>query len=161
LFLTLLAPVAGNARLNPHHRKCEEGIAASCYKYAVTLQQTGLPKDAAKSSIYMRRACTMAYTPACIQHTVALTKGSACFDDAGIRSATITGKDGAVELAKIAKGSPWEKTGFKAGDKLVSVGGKPAKTPQEIFAAFSSHPQYIEILRAGKTMSLSVPDECP
>lgn len=163
--------MAGNARVDPHHRKCESGIAASCYQHALTLQKSGGAKDAAKSAIYMRRACTMAYTPACTQHTEhvapgakhadAPTKGGACFNEAGIRSATITGKDGAVELGKVAKDSPWEKTGFKAGDKLVSIGGKPAKTQQEILAAFSSQPQYIEILRAGKTMSLPVPDECP
>jgi membrane-associated protease RseP (regulator of RpoE activity) len=62
----------------------------------------------------------------------------------------------------VVKGSPADKAGLQKNDLLVSLGGKPLKTPDNLIEqiqASAGKPTPLEILRAGKPTTLAVTPE--
>jgi len=62
----------------------------------------------------------------------------------------------------VVKGSPADKAGLQKNDLLVSLGGKPLKTPDNLIEqiqASAGKPTPLEILRAGKPTTLTVTPE--
>ena len=47
--------------------QCDAGVAKACFEYSLYLQSQRDPKAKQLAAVYMSRACTMAYTPACTQ----------------------------------------------------------------------------------------------
>ena len=47
--------------------QCDAGVAKACFEYSLYLQSQRDPKAKQLAAVYMSRACTMAYAPACTQ----------------------------------------------------------------------------------------------
>jgi hypothetical protein len=55
--------------------QCESGVAKACFDYGLYLQNQRDPQAKKNGGIYVRRACTMAYQPACRQASKPILPG--------------------------------------------------------------------------------------
>lgn len=151
-------------------KRCEDGVAVSCYDYGKTLLLRRTPADKRRGNIYIRRACTLAYAPACVTHsTVAETKpmkdpkpkvdanGHPCNAEELAKTAKLGGDGHSV--AEVSKGSLWERSGVLAGDEVISVNGQPFTGQQQIGDALEKGGAVLNLRRNGRETSVMV--NCP
>jgi len=155
--------------------KCNDGVGASCYNYGYALSQREDPKEKARGEKFVRRACTLAYAPACgrnssadpteDQEQSASESGSSaekavanCFGE-GTRKALMPAGNSGQLLTRMDKGSVWERAGLLPGDVIKSVNGQPLKSTDQVAAALAKGNANIEVDRNGMPVSLSL--SCP
>lgn len=177
IFLTVGAWAKPNPRVNPKSKmisnllkRCEDGIAVSCYDYGKVLLAKRGKADKRKGNIYVRRACTLAYAPACAtRSTVADSKpvkdtkpkldsqGNPCTGEELLKSAKL-GDDGR-SLAEVGSGSLWEKSGVQTGDEILSVNGVAYTDRSQVAAALDKGGAVLNVRRNGRETSVMV--SCP
>jgi|GEM_PF-6348756 len=151
-------------------KRCEDGVAVACHDYGKLLLQSRNKADKRRGTIYVRRACTLAYAPACqTRPTVADSKpvkdkspkidshGRPCNNEELAKTAKLS-SDGR-QVAEVNRGSLWEQSGVKAGDTVVSVNGQPFSSSEQIGDALEKGGAVVNIVRDGREMSLMV--NCP
>lgn len=151
-------------------KRCEDGIAIACYDYGKILIGIHKKADKRKGNIYIRRACTLAYAPACqMRSTVADSKpmkenktkadanGRPCNGEELSRTAKLSADGRSV--AEVSKGSLWEQSGIQAGDTILSVNGKPFSGPDQIAEALDKGGAVLNVQRNSREQSVMV--NCP
>ena len=147
-------------------RRCDDGVAFSCYDYGVTLSLSKDPAKQKRGEKYIRQACDMAYAPACkgrARKVVERGDGpppagkTDCLNQDVINGAGLAdnGTGGQV-LHNVQPGSVLEKAGFLPGDVIRSVNGNPVSNGEKIVESVGQHqgPSEIVIERQGLTMPL-------
>jgi C-terminal processing protease CtpA/Prc len=151
-------------------KRCEDGVAVACYDYGKTLRLRKSPADKRRGNLYLRRACTLAYAPACVTHsTVSETKpmkdpkpkvdanGRPCNGVELAKTAKLSGDGRSV--AEVSKGSLWEQSGVVAGDEVISVNGQPFTGQEQIADALDKGGAVLNLRRNGRETSVMV--NCP
>lgn len=129
--------------------QCEAGVGQACFSYSLYLESQRDPQGKELAKVYMRRACTMAYAPACTYrlktNETALKEGSSgSTGDAGVdgllahRGQVKTtadqiqaqygsdGRSAAIDADLKTKMSVVERMGFRATPLMLKLFGKSA-----------------------------------
>lgn len=124
--------------------KCEDGVAVACNDYGLSLLNSKDPKDQKTGKFYIRRACTLAYAPACEQHSSSTTSKvvkpeveNKCAEPSVMKSAKLKSDSPVIE--SVEEGSLFAKAGLQKGDVITMVDGKP----------FTNRDQLVEALKKG------------
>lgn len=151
--------------------KCEtDGIAAACFQYAQALEESDIPEERKRANFYARRACMMAYAPACGRESAANDAGKerapgsaakGCFTPevfANLNLVPTSTKAGlpGQKLHDVEKLPMFAKSGVQTGDIILKVNGKNLEAPSQIADGLDSGRMDIEVERAGKTIPLSI-----
>lgn len=122
-------------------KRCNEGVAYACYDYGITLSLSKSQAKQAEGERFIRRACTLAYAPACKQRAMGSVREagrrSSCVNDNVLRAAQVQSTGGGQKLVALEKGSLFEKMGFLPGDIIKSVNGTPTPTAGKLIEAIS------------------------
>jgi hypothetical protein len=142
-------------------KRCNDGIAVACYDYGVTLSRSKSRKERQKSAYYVRRACTLAYQPACKQK-ISNVKNQTVVS--GKRACDMTKTAGSIHLqgdviSFVEQDSPWYRAGAQVDDKIISINDKPFAGYNDITEALGTGSLVLNVARAGKPTSLMV--NCP
>ncbi len=151
-------------------KRCEDGIAVSCYDYGKILLTKKDKASKRKGNIYVRRACTLAFAPACAtRSTVADSKpmkdtkprvdsqGKPCNGLELLKSGRLAADGRSV--AEVTKGSLWDQAGVLPGDELVSVNGQTFTDPEQVAKALDKGGAVLNVRRNGRETSVMV--NCP
>lgn len=151
-------------------KRCEDGIAVACFDYGKILLTTRKAADKRRGNIFIRRACTLAYAPACqMRSTVADSKpmkdnkpkvdahGKPCNGEELAKSARLS-PDGR-SVAEVNKDSLWEQAGVQAGDEVLTVNGEAFKDASQIAEALDKGGAVLNVKRNGRETSVMV--NCP
>ena len=121
LFLNPQAAFAGRAA-SKHLEKCEGGDGQACYAYAMYLKSNRDPRAKSSAGIYLRKACTMAYAPACT------TRSSVAKN---VQPSEATDEKAMLTAVTLKPSIPirvtiWEAAGFRATPFLIKLLGAKA-----------------------------------
>lgn len=151
-------------------KKCEDdGVAESCFQYGEITKESDNAAEQKKSAFYIRRACMMAYAPACGRETV--TAAGATKREPG--SASCISPDAAKEISfdPATNGDQGQKVssvnnpvlqnaGVKPGDVIMTINGRPFNSASQFAEELSDADNIaIEVSRGGTIVPLSV--KCP
>lgn len=150
-------------------RRCEDGVASACHNYGKALLAHRSHADQKKGGAYIRRACTLAYAPACSSHPVTEekkvkespsrvdSKGKPCTKE----QLTLTAKFSEDQrvFSEVGKDSLWAQAGAQAGDEIISVNGEAYSGPQQIGNAFEHGGAVLNVKRNGRETSFML--RCP
>jgi TPR repeat protein len=142
-------------------KRCSDGIAVACYDYGVTLSRAKNKKERQKSDYYVRRACTLAYQPACKQKISNIKNQTVV---SGKRNCDMAKTAGSIHLqgdviSFVEQDSPWYRAGAQADDKVISINDKPFAGYNDITEALGTGSLVLNVDRGGKLTSLMV--NCP
>ncbi len=143
-------------------KRCENGIATSCYDYGVSLSRSKSAKERQKGISYIRRACTLAYAPACKQKTSTLrgqTVVTSTYQPCDMSSAAASIQVAGDLISSVVQGSIWYRAGAMAGDKVTSINDKTFHGYNQIAEALGTGSMVLNVERNGKPTSLMV--SCP
>ena len=138
-------------------KRCEDGVAQACYDYGKTLSASKDQKQKRAGAKFIRRACTLAYAPACAPRSTAAVakivkqdKGCEILDLA--QSITLSN---ARAVTQIKPGSIWEKSGFRVGDIITLVDDSPDATVEDVKRAMATvGASIISVKRGPDSLSL-------
>lgn len=168
---SVVPPTKGKAKMMANLlKRCEDGVALACFDYGVILRKNKDQASKRKAARYIRRACTLAYAPACqTRSTVAESKpmkdtkpkvdanGKPCNAEELAKSVKLGGEG--RQVAEVSKGSLWEQAGVQAGDKVLSVNGTPYTGPDQVGQALEKGGVVLNVDRGGRETSVML--ECP
>lgn len=147
-------------------RKCGDGIATACHDYGLALMKRKSAKDQKAGKFYIRRACTLAYAPACETRkdsnesklVPAPSEKGACNKPEITNVLNLNPQTKVVILA--GQDSPWHKAGMQNGDMITAINGKPyTGSPTQLQDAIADIPPVITVKRNGVETSLVM--KCP
>jgi hypothetical protein len=146
---------------NGRLRRCNDGIAVACYDYGVALLHSKSRKQRQKGAYYIRRACTLAYQPACKQK-ISNVKSQTVIS--GKRTCNMAKTAGSIHLegnviSFVEQDSPWYRAGAQVDDKIISINDKPFAGYNDITEALGTGSLVLNVARGGKPTSLMV--NCP
>lgn len=176
LQFALLAPLSSPALgknqarlLSNLLKRCEDGIAVSCFEYGKILAAERDSTSQKKGAFYIRRACTLAYSPACQKRSNSMESKAVKESPSQVQ---ISGPCSHAELAKsiqlksdgrsiasISPGSMWEQWGLKEGDSLTQINGQAYSGPDQVSRSFENGFPVLNIVRGGQETSLVL--ACP
>lgn len=150
-------------------RRCEEGVAIACHDYGKILLHHRNAADKKRGGSYIRRACTLAYAPACtspasvqemkIKERPARVdaQGNPCNSDQLSKSAKFS--EDHKSFTDISKGSLWEQAGAQAGDEILTVNGQIFSAVEQVGEAIAKGGAVVNVKRGGRETSLIL--QCP
>lgn len=147
-------------------RCSEQGVGQACFEYSQILSEVDAVKNEKMAILYMRRACQLAYGPACshksapkevkLDNTADNQKCIETFTTSGgIEPIALPNGGHGFIVSKIEKGSPLDKAGAKVGDLITKVNNGDAKSIDDFKGALGNGPAAIEINRGGTNISLT------
>jgi membrane-associated protease RseP (regulator of RpoE activity) len=155
-------------------QRCNDGNGQSCYAYAVALKRLNRPEDRSTIGRYTRRACVMAYAPACNRANsteraqIVNRKGASADDDncgAGMMQAltlspvALANGVRAQQITRLEQGSPLAKAGLRLGDVVTRLNGEPFTSTAQASRAIDGGGAMIEVNRKGTIVPLAI--SCP
>jgi C-terminal processing protease CtpA/Prc len=148
-------------------RRCDDGNGQACNAYGHMLVQLDRPGDRRLAIRYIRRACVLAYTPACNRQSPrekAKFAGQHCGPETGkmltlvsVRAAS--GSRAVQKVTRVSKGSVLDKAGLRPGDVIMKVNGSHASSANEVGDALENGKALLEISRAGAVVPMAI--YCP
>jgi len=151
-------------------KRCNDGVAVACYDYGKALLAVKKNPNVKRGNYYVRRACTLAYAPACQQrskpvnskasednHANSDANGLPCNGEELAKAARLS-EDG-KEVTEVVKGSLWEQSGIQPGDKIISVNGQAFNDADQIAKSLNTGSAVIHVLRQGRETPVTV--NCP
>jgi hypothetical protein len=152
-------------------KKCEdEGVAESCFQYGEITKESENAIEQKKSSYYIRRACMMAYAPACGRANVTAAGAKSKREPGSVPCITAESA-GEISLAPVAGGEQGQKissvdnpvlqsAGVKPGDVIMTINGRPFSSAGQFAQELSDSDNVeIEVNRGGVVTPLNV--KCP
>jgi len=157
-------------------KKCDNGQGQSCYDYAITLRGLNNPKNEKRASIYIRRACTLAYAPACNRpekpETAKLVGGSGdkgvyqkpncgagTLKTSTLSAINLSGGRYGQQIIRIGKDSMFEKAGLRVGDVVTKVNGSIFTHGSQMSKALDDGGAMVEVVRGPAMIPLAL--SCP
>ena len=157
------------------YNRCEDGIGQSCNAYGMALMELD-PKGNAKIGMrYVRRACSMAFRPACGKKTrdekdekenTRAENSKDCLSTAmkGVTTEPIALPDGSQGqlISAVQKDSVLAQSGLQVGDVILKIGEGPSlaaaggREPSSGKAGRTMTVPLLEIQRRGLPLSLPV-----
>lgn len=157
--------------------KCNNGEGQSCFDYAVSLSDLNDPKYSKKISIYMRRACTLAYQPACNRKDKPAnarvitstpdadganqrpTCGADTLKASSLSPVNLPGGRYGQQITRISKDSLFEKAGLRVGDVVTKVNGSIFTQSTQMSKALDEGGAMVEVTRGATVIPLAL--SCP
>lgn len=155
-------------------RKCDNGEGQSCYDYAVTLRGMHNPKDEKRASLLIRRACTLAYAPACnrpekperarvigaensgTEFSRKPSCGANTLRASSLSSINLSGGRYGQQITRIGKDSMFEKAGLRVGDVVTKVNGSIFTHGSQMSKALDEGGAMVEVVRGPAMIPLAL-----
>jgi TPR repeat protein len=163
---SIVPPDKGESKMMAHLlKRCENGVALACFHYGVTIKKSKSKTNKRTATKYLRRACTLAYAPACeTRSTVAISQpftdrkpkvdgnGKPCNAHELTKSVKLA--SASQQVTEITKGSLWDQAGVEVGDKILSVNGEAYTVPKQIGEALENGGAVLNLDRDGRETSV-------
>lgn len=164
-----------NKYMNRLLQKCSDGQGQSCFDYAQILRQTNAKANEKKIRLYTRRACTLAYAPACGRPEKPVparmagnqqaakegpqTCGTQFMSEVSFSPVRLPSGADAQQVTRLQKGSVLDKAGVKLGDLVTKVNGADIRSSQALAQAMEEGGALIEVTRGSSLIPLAL--RCP
>lgn len=148
--------------------QCEKGNGQTCDRYGRMVAELGRPGDRTRGLTYVRRACQLAYMPACVktsprQPARFLYPGQRCGPKTNklisFKSVNVAGKGPRLTVMRLKAKSSLARAGLKRGDQLLTLNGQPATDIDKVLASIDRGQVLLEVERPGAPVPYSV--YCP
>ena len=156
-----------------YRKECEDdGISQSCFRYGLYLQQRPDEKSQSEGNNFVRRACHMAYTPACGRRATASVETTVsaqpetnlldlCKNPSLFETNLQPHSDSKAEGLKVEdnKHPLLANANLQVGDLLTEVNGLPLSSRFQLRDILDKGPNAVatvKYLRGGKSLSTSI-----
>ncbi|MGE0527809.1 MAG: hypothetical protein AB7G93_02355 [Bdellovibrionales bacterium] len=144
-------------------RHCHEGNGQACFDYGNMLLRAQTKRDKKVGKIYIRRACQLAYAPACARSTAsALPNADTTIELAGcyrpeiIKSARFTVIRRGLKIGRVTRESVWEQSGLRRGDTILKINGDKLRQEDQLIEGLKSGGFIADVDRAGALTPIAV-----
>jgi hypothetical protein len=161
-------------------RQCKDGSGQACYQYGAALLDLNRTKNKALARRYIRRACLMAYAPACnreheagsvvreissIASDAENTRNSSPACDAsmvtsvGLSATHLPNGSNGQQIVRIDNSYLLQKAGLQVGDVVTRINGEAFSSLKQVSDAVETGGAMIEVVRKGTLIPLTL--SCP
>lgn len=139
-------------------RRCDDGIAVACYDYGVLLSRSKSERERRQGALFIRRACSLAYQPACqqklsnIKTETVVTEKPRCDLTKTANSIHVQGN----VVSYVEQDSVWYRAGAQPGDRIVSLNDREFTGYNDLTKTLGTGSLVMNVERNGKPTSLMV-----